>query len=75
MGTAGEGLGVTGVAVLGAGAGVVGNCVILTFSGSFLAGSGFCFGGVGTASNMPCKAKEIRSIGRTQNCKGFGKFF
>jgi hypothetical protein len=54
---------------------VVGNCVIFTFSGSFLVGAGFFADGIGMASNKPCKASEISSIGRIQNCNGAGKFF
>ena len=54
---------------------VVGNCVIFTLSDSFLGGSGFFSGGVGMASTKPCNPKEANSIGRTQNCKGAGKFF
>ena len=54
---------------------VVGNCVIFTFSGSFLGASGFCLDGIGIASNKPCKPSEINSIGRTKNCTGAGKFF
>jgi hypothetical protein len=56
--------------------GVVGNCVIFIFSGSFLAGgAGFFSDGNGKASNTPCKPRESSSIGRTQNCKEAGKFF
>ena len=74
--TTGEGLGETLGAVLRAGElGIVGNCVIFTFSDSFLVGSGLCLDGIGTASNKPCNPKEISSIGRTQSCKGAGKFF
>ncbi len=57
--------------------GLVGNWVIFTLSGSFsfLGGWAFCSDGIGIASNKPCKPSEISSIGRTQNCKGAGKFF
>ncbi len=72
------GLGVALTVRLGEGfgeGGVVGNCVIFTFSGSFLAGVGFFSDGIGRASSKPCKAKEISSMGRINDCKGAGKFF
>ena len=56
-------------------AGVVGIWVIFTFSSSFSGASGFGSGGMGIANNKPCKAIEASSIGRTQGCKGAGKFF
>jgi hypothetical protein len=54
---------------------LVGNCVIFTFSGSFFTGVGFFSDGIGMPSNKPCKASEISSMGRIQNCSGAGKFF